>query len=140
MGTTKIILVTILVIVALMSFGCSNNSNNGKPEPSFFPVQVEKPEFDMQALLQGVLTRDNDGYLRVYDELIIWPYGYSYQIEGEDIWILDDNSIRIFKVGDFVHIGGGEIPKDWAEEKIGQSLPENCQGPYWLMAQYHEWN
>lgn len=129
------LLLMALLVITLLPVGCINSPSY----PSllkFFPMQKQVESNVMLALLQGVLTRDNDGYLRVYNELIIWPYGYTYQMRGNDIWILDENNTSIFKVGDSIKIGGGEVPKEWAEAKIGQVLPENCDGPYWLMGSY----
>jgi hypothetical protein len=105
--------------------------------PAYFPVQKEPADVIMLLLVRGELILDN-GYLRVSGksgykgDLIIWPYGYSWKIEGKEIWIIDDKGQAVARVGDWVKMGGGEIPKYWAEEKIGSPLPEDAEGPYIL--------
>jgi len=101
------------------------------PEVSFFPVQKEVQSEVMGLLLQGELVLDN-GCLRVHDELILWPYGYSLKTEGKEIWVIDDKGQTVAHIGDLVRLGGGEIPAFFAEEKLGQLLPEGCEGPYFL--------
>ncbi len=130
--TYKIIVLTIFCFITIIT-GCNNYVN---PESSqYFPVQEEKADIVLQALLQGTLTRDDNGYLRVYTDLIIWPYGYSCAEENGQTWIIDDEGTKIFKVGDFVKIGGGELSKRQIEGRIGQLLPTDCEGPYWLTGQ-----
>jgi len=89
----------------------------------------------MEALLQGKLVIDESGYLRIHDTLIIWPYHYSFISEGSDIWITNEKAEKIIKVGDPVKIGGGEYPEQYVSQAIGQSLPDDCKGPFWLAGQ-----
>jgi hypothetical protein len=105
------------------------------PEP-YFPVQKEFQTTVLTSLIQGKLVLNN-GYLRVYDELIIWPYGYSLKTEGKEMWVINEKGQPAARVGDEVGIGGGEIPADFAEEKIGHPLPEGCEGPYWLAGGFY---
>ena len=97
----------------------------------YFPVQSQPQEVLLQARLEGELVLDEE-YLRIYDNLILWPYGYSVEVEGNDIWVVNDENERVVKVGDWVVIGGGVISAEFAMEKIGEDLPEGCTGPYWL--------
>ncbi len=101
------------------------------PSVSFFPVQKEVQSEVMQVLLQGELVLDN-GCLRVHDELILWPYDYSLQTEGKEIWVIDDKGQSVAHVGHHVRLGGGQVPTFFAEEKLGHPLPEGCDGPYFL--------
>jgi hypothetical protein len=103
--------------------------------PAYFPVQKEPAEIIHPLLMQGELVLDSNGYLRVGGEsggLIIWPYGYSWKIEGKEIWIIDDRGQSVARVGDWVKMGGSGIPKYWAEGQIGSPLQEGAEGPYWL--------
>jgi|WetSurMetagenome_2_1015567.scaffolds.fasta_scaffold68074_1 hypothetical protein len=99
--------------------------------PPYFPVQKEAAKTMMAALLPGELVLNN-GYLYVSGNLIIWPYGYSLKIDGKDMFIIDDKGSQIARVGDQVKIGGGEIPASSVEEIIGQPLPPDFNGTYWL--------
>ena len=104
------------------------------PSPTpYFPVQAEVQEMGLDALLSGELVLD-DGCLRVHDTLILWPYGYTLEIEGGDILVVNEHGEWVAKVGDRVRMGGGHISAEFAEEKIGRSLPEGCTGPFWLVA------
>lgn len=95
-------------------------------EVSFFPVQKEAAREAMQVLLQGDLVLDSSGCLRVHDHLILWPYGYSVNIKGDEIHVIDDKGQIVGRVGEFVKLGGGNIPAFFAEEKLGYPLPEGC--------------
>ena len=101
------------------------------PSVSFFPVQKEVQTTILGALLQGELVLDN-GCLRVHDELILWPYGYSLKTEDKEIRVIDDRGQSVAHVGHHVRLGGGQIPAFFAEEKLGHPLPEGCDGPYFL--------
>jgi hypothetical protein len=37
-------------------------------------------------------------------------------------------------VGDKIKVGGGEVPVEIVEKYIGQQLPDDCTGPYWLVS------
>jgi hypothetical protein len=72
--------------------------------------------------------------LRIRDALVIWPYGYSYRIDGKDIWIIDDKGIHVVRVGDKIELGGGYVPDYAIEQATGQPLNGECRGKekYWL--------
>ena len=122
----------IIMLVISLSLLPACGEENPLPTP-FFPVQKEVQTIGMTALLSGELVL-NEGYPRVYDILILWPYGYTVEIEAENIWVLNEEGIRVVKVGDTVRMGGGEVSDKFAEEKIGHTLPEGCAGPYWLVS------
>jgi hypothetical protein len=116
-----------LLLLALVLGGCGP-----AVEPvTFFPVQKEVPNAMLQALLQGELVVEN-GCLRVSGNLILWPYGYSVQTEDGETLVLNAEGRAVARVGDFVQLGGGEIPAFSAEARTGTALPEGCAGPYWL--------
>ncbi len=107
---------------------------------SFFPVQLEKyaSEPYPSALATGeiVLT---DGYLRLSSvpdptsqPLIIWPAGFSVQVNNGKIQIINEAKNLVFNIGDNVKIGGGEVPAGIVEKYIGQAIPAGCEGPYWI--------
>ena len=130
-------LTVVLVILSVLAIGCIDNSTSKtQPEP-YFPVQKEVQTTMMLVLLPGKLVIDNNGYIRVdmineSDPLIIWPYGYSLNIEGKDIWIINDKGQAVAKVGDSVKLGGGFVGADVVEERIGQALPKDAAGPYFI--------
>lgn len=120
----------ILAISLIMLPACGEKTPLPTP---YFPVQAEVQELGLLAQMTGELVLD-DGCLRVWDTLILWPYGYTLEIEDGDIWVVSEHSERVTKVGDRVRMGGGQISAEFAEEKIGRSLPEGCTGPFWLVA------
>ena len=120
-----------VVIISIFTIGCSSNSmDTVQPEP-YFPTYKEPQTIFLLLMLQGELTAD-EGYLRVNDRLIIWPYGYSLDTENGEIRIINEESQPVAKVGDTIRLGGGGASASFVEEKIGQLLPEGCEGPYWL--------
>ncbi len=134
MKKTITVLVTLLIMLLLASVSC----NAGDEDSPFFPVQ--KTGLDqMEALMKGVLVLDN-GYLRVesiYSDdsyLLIWPYGFSRRTEGEEILIINGDGKTVAHVGDMIQVGGGEdgATKDY----IGQKLPDDVKGPYWIVGEF----
>ena len=125
------LLIAAAVVLLIVVFLTRMPDVSPAPEVSFFPVQQEVQTEVMQVLLQGELVLDN-GCLRVHDELILWPYGYSLKTEGKEIWVINDKGNPVARVGDLVRLGGGQVPAFFAEEKLGHPLPEGCDGPYFL--------
>jgi hypothetical protein len=104
----------------------------------FFPVQMDGLD-QMNALAEGKLVLDS-GYLRLKpsfgeSHLLIWPYGYSLSIEGKEIQVIDSDGQVAARVGDRIKVGGGEVPAEIVERYIGQPLPDNCPGPYWIVSE-----
>lgn len=127
----KIITIFVLVIMCVVAVSC----NAGDKDAPFFPVQKAGLE-QMEALLEGKLEMD-DGYLRVkyFDDnyLLIWPYGFSLRSVGDEIQIIDRDGQIVACVGDIVTVGGGETTAEVVEKAIGRRLPDDCEGPYWLV-------
>jgi len=119
-----------IFLVPLALAGCGGEE---PPTNVVFLVQAEPAEIVLLASLPGELVLDEDGYLRVNDNIILWPWGYSLDNRGPDLWVvIDDEGREVARVGEWVRIGGGQIAASFAEEKIGYSLPEGCTGPFWL--------
>jgi hypothetical protein len=124
-----------VAVILMLSLTSLTACDEKIPQPTpYFPVQSEVQEIGLTAEMSGELVLDDNGCLRVFDYLILWPYGYTLEIEGDVIWVVNEEGVRVAKAGDNLRMGGGEIPPDFAEEKIGQALPGDCAGPYWLVA------
>lgn len=129
------VLVCVLVVVPIVAVGCHDNTPSLTP---FFPVQKSGLD-QMLSLAEGKLVLDN-GYLRLKrffgkGDLLIWPYGYSLRIEGKEIQAIDSDGQVVARVGDRIKVGGGEVPAEIVEKYIGQPLPDNCTGPYWIVSE-----
>ncbi len=139
-------LVCVLVIVPIMWTSCHDNSFTTTPPAPFFAVKKEAdPNYIyFDALAEGKLVLDNNnlrlkpswgkGDVWSKGELLIWPYGYSLRIEGKEIQIIDNYGHLVARVGDKIKVGGGEVPAEIVEKYIGQQLPDDCTGPYWLVS------
>ena len=108
----------------------------------YFPAQKEAG-INMDVLGWGFLTLD-DGYFKVSQifkkEFIIFPYGYTYKIEGCQITVFNEKGQVAARVGGLVKIGGGEMTdKPTAEKIVGQQLPADFNGPYWLAGSVSPW-
>jgi len=127
----------VLVIVPIVAVGCHDNTPSLTP---FFPVQKSGLD-QMLALAEGKLVLDN-GYLRLKpliffgdSYLLIWPHGFSLLTEGEEIQVIDSDRQVVASVGDRIKVGGGEVPAEIVEKYIGQPLPDNCPGLYWIVSE-----
>ena len=106
------------------------------PDPSVcFPqLKMRSGEF-MESLMTGELILE-DCYLRVDQELIIWQPDYFVNNNDGVIEILDRNGEAVARVGERVSMGGGEIePIEHINKLLKEPLPQDCEGPYWLMGE-----
>ena len=123
-----------MVPLLLCMFSGCHSDESGTP---YFPVVKNEPQGSFLADLKGTLMLE-DGYLRVSSsysdttELIIWPYGYSLNVEGDDIRIIDGDGQVVARVGDNIYVVGGEVPLIVVWKDIRGLLPSDCTGPYWL--------
>lgn len=97
----------------------------------------------MDALFEGILTLEN-GCLRLQDGAdegyaAIWPFGFSFRAEGDEVDTLDGEGESVARVGERILVGGGELPGVTAEElapHVEQSV--RCAGTYWSVASVEE--
>ncbi len=130
----KLILLFIIILELFVTLtGCYNYDS----DTPYFPVVKNEPEGSFLALAEGTLVIE-DGYLRLSrsysdtTELIIWPYGYSLNVEGDDIRIINGDGEIVAHVGDNIYVGGGEVALITVWKDIRGLLPFDCKGPYWL--------
>src|SRR3989304_2870261 len=136
------ILLCAITMILFTTFACKENSTSISSSVPYFPVQ-KAGMATMEVILEGKLELDN-GCLRIkyFDDnyLLIWPYGFSLRTEGEEIQVIDENGQVFARVGDNIRVGGGEITGENAKELIEKyyietPLPEDCQGPYWVVGE-----
>lgn len=106
------------------------------PDPSVcFPQLKMRSGSFMESLVTGELVLE-DCYLRVDQELIIWQPDYFVNNNDGTIEILDRNGEVVARVGEEVYMGGGEIKSiDYINKLLKEPLPQDCEGPYWLMGE-----
>lgn len=125
-------------ILVLFITGCTSCGDIDESD-IYFPVDKEIRSSYPEALVEGTLVLENS-YLRI-DRFVdgsvlpVWPHGYSLHIEGGEIQVLDNEGRLVASVGDSIKAGGGEIAAQIVEEFIGESLPHDCEGPYWLFSE-----
>jgi len=136
----------LFIIIILLITACARQTtsppSSSSPSPpshgSSFPQLINTPIAYMDALITGELVATN-GCLRVKDKygnnvLLIWPVGFSPHTEQGIIQVLDSTGQAVASVGDWVEIGGGEVPPTYLD--LVDPLPENCPEPYWLVGDY----
>ena len=105
-----------------------------------FPVQ--DPAYGgMDALLNGQLVKRSEclyvlGTDGTHKILPIWPHGYSYETNGDDVTVLDGEGSAVLETGDRVSMGGGLIGEE--ESPLPPEMTErvgDCDGPYWLVSE-----
>ena len=135
----RILLFILSMFVCLSFIGCSCDKGSDAVLTStpYFPAQ-RNPEFvQMMARTEGRLILD-EGCLRLkptFGEsyMIIWPYGYELRLEDKTIQVLNTDGQAVACVGDWIELGGGETDSmEGIENFIGQPLPPDCTGPYWI--------
>ena len=139
------LMLTLSMLVYISVFAISCNSVVKRNAEPFFPTQILPAKAYMLALLKGgTLIIDNAGDIRIGSPnlsasspngaLIIWPYGYSFKTEGTNIWIINDKGQTVARVGDKLDLGAGFVDASVAAVLIGQALPKNAVGPYYIAA------
>jgi hypothetical protein len=136
-----LLFILFLFLPACVSRATSTPASSFMSPPSYgssFPQRINTPSAYTDALITGELVVTN-GCLRVKEKygnnvLLIWPVGFSPHTEQGIIQVLDSTGQAVASVGDWVEIGGGEVPPTYLD--LVDPLPENCPGPYWLVGDY----
>lgn len=136
----KLTLVISSLGIILCAIACNNGSTNTSSIPPFFPVLKEPETVYPDALAWGTLVLE-DNCLRLKSHspfgdssLLIWPYGYTLIIDGNEIHVVDNHGQVVANLGDSIKVGGGRTTLEVVEKYIGETLPDNCTGPYWLVS------
>jgi hypothetical protein len=111
-------------------------------EVTFFPTLRQESDMIPLAKVHGRLVLVNGcirvrsllptyGFLFGSSSLVIWPYGYSAETQGNRIVVLDGGGEVAARVGDVIKGGGGvSHNREGVEASIGQLIPQECRGPY----------
>lgn len=109
-----------------------SSSSLSKP---VFPTLREPQKESMQALLVGELSLEGK-CLKVGENLIVWPYGFSVDAQGDKIKVLDEEGKLVAEVGDSVKLGGGQVEVgDTTSAKLSDFVSDDCDGPLWITGQ-----
>lgn len=126
----------IITVICLIIFTHPNNSKSlfkSSFSIPFFPVQKTPADASMQALLSGPLKLE-EKCLKVGENLIVWPYGFSMQTKEAKVNILNKKGIIVASVGDTIKLSGGQVTaQDSGSEKmLSQFVNDDCKGPLWI--------
>jgi hypothetical protein len=113
-------------------------------QPIIFPVQ-DPANSVMQSLIEGTLTvRERCLYLSVdgpYDLVLpIWPNGFSYEYDEDNISVLDADDQTAAQTGSPVSMGGGMFGETEDAPLPPELRPRvgSCDGPYWIVGEISE--
>jgi len=136
-----------LIAVSLAAAACGDRSTTAStsaPAPAiFFPQQkaVDGERVSMEALLAGKLALV-EGCLYVHESqtgvsyLLVWPPDSRLNVQDGAIQILDGAGQVVARVGDEIHVSGGEVASfEHLNEYLRQTLPDDCPGPYWIVGE-----
>ncbi len=140
MKRLNLILISILLIASSIDItGCEKDITESD---IYFLTTKEPSNASMDALTKGKLVLDSEyillkaGFLFfTEDMLLLWPYGYSVEVEKGNIHILDDTGEVVASVGDHVKMGGGQIPVSHLENLVGKPLPDSWEGTCWMVSE-----
>ena len=143
-----------LLGVALAATGCGVAPSGAPPTASAvvatpaaalaFPRQAALPDPQTYpaAEMRGILSVVGR-CLRVIDTsrgtdyLPIWHHDFTLSSDQGVVAIRDAAGQVLWRVGDTLNIGGGEVPADAASwlaiPALLQEPPADCPGPYWLV-------
>jgi hypothetical protein len=128
----KLIIGLLLIVLVLVPVACTVTVE------VFFPVQKSSDLDQMTADFNGNLELDED-WLRVETAsssyVLIWPYGFSVRGGEDEIQVLDGDGQVVAIVGEVIKVGGGEATEEIAEKYIGKLLPDDLEGPFWIVSE-----
>jgi hypothetical protein len=113
------------------------------PAPGvFFPqLRAQRPAY-LEALLVGKLILES-GCLRIAIEppqsqsyLVIWEADYFLNDNNGITEVFDQDGLVAARVGDPIRLGGGAVPLSSFSSELRETIPDRCQGPYWLMGEF----
>ncbi|MGD9117051.1 MAG: hypothetical protein PVJ61_07810 [Dehalococcoidia bacterium] len=129
----KLIVGLLMLVPVLVLAGCS------KTYEVYFPVQKSDNLDQMEALLQGTLELDDDGWLRVESggdsHVIIWPYGFEIKGGEKEIKIHNGAGQAVAVVGETIQLSGGSVTQEVAETYTGQGIPDGLGGSFWIASE-----
>ena len=130
-----VVVVGVLTVVFLILITYNNKSlfKSSISQP-FFPTLKEPQKESMQALLVGELNLDGR-CLKVSENLIVWPYGFSIDSRGNKIKVLNERGKPIAQVGDTIKLSGGQAGTSGSlSGTLSEFINEDCNGPLWIAA------
>lgn len=128
------VVVAVFAVMLLILFNYSKRSSQlstpiAKSTSLFFPTQKVPQTIVMQALLVGKLSKEGN-CIKVNENLIVWPFGFSVKEERNAIKIFNDKGRVIATVGDTVKLGGGQVE---ANQPNSEYQNADCKGPFWIV-------
>lgn len=131
----------VLVTAAILLTGCDANEAGPTQEaPSVqlvFPTQPEQHVVEQSGIAGTLVRRGDCLYVASSGSrfLPIWPPGFSYIVDNDDIFVVDENGHRLARVGYRIVMGGGyhgESRSDPLSPPLRDET-EGCLGPYFLV-------
>ena len=89
-----------------------------------FPTNNSACDVVTLGMAKGTLMVEN-GYLKVMDRVIIWPYGYTINYEENAISIIDKEGNIVGKVGDYIGLAGAGTSKFSVDSRTDYVFPED---------------
>ena len=128
------VVIAVFAVVLLILFNYSKRSSQviaptAKATSLFFPTQKAPQTIVMQALLVGRLSKEGN-CIKVNENLIVWPYGFSVKEEKNAIKIFNNKGQLIAMVGDTVKLGGGQVEANQINSEYQNA---GCDGPFWIV-------
>ena len=130
------LVVTILAVVLLINAFFPVDESD-----VYFPVQKESGMPQMELAGRGWLALEN-GALRIkpfyfFGEsyLPIWPYGYSFDVKGREVRVINQEGKVVARTGHWIKYGGGPAANmDIVKNYLGEMIPEDeYPGPYFIV-------
>ncbi|HRO23942.1 MAG TPA: hypothetical protein PLR07_06575 [Promineifilum sp.] len=128
--------VTFFILVLLGLTACGT-----KPHEPQVPTSVATPPIISARLLAemvGELTIENE-CLRINDYLLVWPPDFTVDIKEDMVEIRDEFTGEkiVWRSGETVQVGGGEVSYPSLDEQVRQRTPAHCSkggaGAFWLV-------
>lgn len=117
-----------------------NLTGNENPDGVVFLAQSQPPAVHMQALYQGLVTRDAEGCLRVQGHegragaTVVWPYGSRLEARGGALLVKDASGREMGRIGGTFKMGGGYSSDRAASlTDADRALArQRCVGEFWI--------
>ena len=136
-GAIVTVLLSTPVVIALI---ISHISINTTAADVYFPVQKAGNLTHLELKSHGWLILEK-GALRVRplyfyctSYLIVWPSGYTFEVEGREVRVMDRDGKVVARTGHWMTFGGGPSTGGVSQYYLENPIPTEYPGPFYIVS------
>jgi hypothetical protein len=136
----SILIASLFIIPLLVIIGSFIYVGNITIADVYFPTQKAGNLMHHELLGHGWLVYE-DGSLRIKPfylfskgTLAIWPNGYTYDIKGREVRVINRDGKVVARTGHWMTYGGGPSSGEVSSYYLDEPIPDQYSGPYFIVS------